>query len=277
MDDGDFLDIDWLKNNADYLVIVTHGLEGNSSSSYVLDVAKALTTNGYDVLAWNQRGCSGDINRLPRFYHSGAYGDLEMLCERYAVRYKGIFVLGYSLGANVTLRYLQQGRLPANLFAGMAVSAPCELSSSADKIATREDVIYNKMFLQSLRKKAHQKAAIFPELFNLKAIDEAKTLREYDELVTAPIHGFGTAANYYATCSTVGHMAKLQRPTFMLSAHNDPFISDECYPPAGGLLRTLYTDEGGHVGFPQRHGQGSYATEKALAFFRTFVETPRQR
>ena len=189
--DGDFLDLDWHAFGFPKLIIVCHGLEGNTSRPYILGMAKHFSLNGWDTLAWNFRGCSEEINRKPRFYHSGETEDLQSVIhhsiEKY--QYSEIAIIGFSLGGNLVLKYLgEQGSfVPDRVRKAITFSVPLDLHTSCEQISSGIGLIYSMRFLKRLKTKVRRKADVFPEEFDLKALSGTKTLIQFDDLVTAPV------------------------------------------------------------------------------------------
>ncbi|WP_224995804.1 YheT family hydrolase [Cesiribacter sp. SM1] len=277
--DGDFLDLDWisLQQNAapasDTLIIISHGLEGDSQRSYVKGLAKAFLLRGCHALAWNYRGCSGESNKLPHFYHSGATQDLAQVVEHVLQHktYKQLILAGFSLGGNLTLKYLgeQANRLPEQIQKSVVFSVPLDLAASSRKIGMRENRIYELRFLKNLRRKIRSKALLQPGTLDIKPLEEIRTLWEFDDRYTAPLHGFKSAEDYYTRCSSIRFVEHISIPTLVLNAKNDPFLSAECYP-AEKLKGHPYVkfeapEQGGHVGFPQA-GEFNYSELRALKF-----------
>ena len=280
--DGDFLDLDWHRiRNADTLLIVSHGLEGDSHRSYVKGMVRAFALRGCHALAWNYRGCSGEPNLQERFYHSGATEDLEAVVQhvRQLGRYKKIILSGFSLGGNLTLKYLGErgSNLPSEIWKAAVFSVPLDLSGSSSKISQRSNWVYNKRFLNHLEKKIKAKAAKMPDSMDISALRGIKTLRQFDDAYTAPLHGFENAEAYYAHCSALHYLDNIQVPTLILNAKNDPFLSDSCYPEAQLKNHPFITfeapAEGGHVGFAPAPGEELYYSEKRASDFATFEWT----
>ncbi len=255
--DGDFLDLDWSRQGFANLAIISHGLEGDSQRPYVKGMVKALNAHKWDVLAWNFRGCSGEMNRNLRFYHSGATDDLEHVI-RYALAcdcYETVALIGFSLGGNLTLKYLgeQSTNLPAAIRRSVVFSVPLCLSTSSDALSQRGNYIYERRFLNNLRKKIAAKSALMPDKLSLDLYKQVKRIKDFDDVYTAPLHGFKDAASYYQQCSSKEFLAHITIPTLIVNAKNDPFLSPECYPAAQvEELPHVFLeipDEGGHCGF----------------------------
>ncbi len=271
--DTDFLDIDWLKGNSKKLVIISHGLEGNSRRAYVSGMANAFSKNGFDVLAWNFRGCSDEINRQLRFYHSGATDDLEQVINHAIAlnHYDEINLVGFSLGGNLTLKYLgEQAKLPSSLNRAVVFSVPLHLHASCIQISKPSNWIYSQRFLRSLKKKITGKAKLYPEL-DIEKLKTINTILEFDDQYTAPLHGFKDAIDYYTQCSSIHFLSAIKTPTLIVSAWNDPFLSNECFPieKLRGHPSVIFeaTKHGGHCGFASFNENGVYWSEqRALNF-----------
>lgn len=274
--DGDFLDLDWHRpGHSQTLVIVSHGLEGDSRRSYVKGMIKAFAKEGCHGMGWNFRGCSGEPNLLERFYHSGATEDLEAVIQHVSAQnvYSKIILTGFSLGGNLTLKYLgEKGeKTPPEIWKAAVFSVPLDLSGSSKKISERGNGIYNRRFLKRLEQKIRTKAAKMPGKFDISLLKGIKTLREFDDAYTAPLHGFENAEAYYAHCSALKYLAGITIPTLIVNAKNDPFLSAECYPVAKmknhPFVKLETPEEGGHVGFATAgRGELYYSEARALEF-----------
>ena len=266
--DDDFLDIDWYRQNAKRCVILSHGLEGNSTRGYVTGMAKAFQSAKFDVVAWNYRGCSGEINNQKRFYHSGATDDLSTVVNHVAQHYEEIFMIGFSLGGNLTLKYLGEPTVNQKVKKAVAISAPIDLYSSCLEIIKPHNWIYHQRFLKSLSKKVRDKAKVRKDL-DVSMLSKVKNLKEFDDYFTGPIHGYRDAIEYYSDCSALHYLKNIEVPTLLLSAINDPFLGQSCYPMAANptYLKTEYPGQGGHVGFTLFNGKDLYWSEmRALSF-----------
>jgi predicted alpha/beta-fold hydrolase len=265
--DGDFLDLDWLSKGSTDLVIVSHGLEGNSRRPYMAGMARHFFTNGFDVLTWNFRGCSGESNRKPIFYHSGATYDLDFVVQHAGIKYSNIYLVGFSLGGNLTLKYLgEQRQRSPKIKKAVAISVPLHLESSCVKISTGENIVYANRFLKTLKEKVVQKAKIFPNEIPTGILRKIKTLQDFDDHYTGPLHGFKDAHDYYEQNSSLYFLEKIEIPALILNAQNDPFLSKRCFPISlGRQLDQVWMDfprYGGHVGFSPRKKEDIYWSEK---------------
>lgn len=272
--DDDFLDLDWLKQGSQQLVVISHGLEGNTERAYVKGMAKVFADAGYDVLAWNFRGCSGEMNRQLRFYHSGATDDLQhVLAHAQDQGYQKAILIGFSLGGNLTLKFLGEKQPPSFVHKAIVFSVPLHLHSSCSKISMPSNTVYAQRFLRSLKDKIRRKAATDSRL-EVAGLDKIATLIAFDDRYTAPLHGFEHAADYYKKCSSLYFLEGINVPTLIVNAANDPFLSPACYP-AEALKHHRYItfeqpNRGGHVGFAQFNKNGLYwSEERALRFAHT--------
>lgn len=272
--DDDFLDIDRSGENGSRAIIISHGLEGNSSRAYVHGMARAFLDASYDVFAWNFRGCSGEMNRRPRFYHSGDTADLETVVN-YAISegYTDLSLIGFSMGGNMSLKYAgEQGdALPDEIRRICCFSVPCDLTSSALKLATAGGGIYMKRFMRMLKLKIKQKAALMSDDIPLDGLDSMKTFAEFDNAYTAPLHGFKDAYDYWNRASCQHVLTGIRRPALLVNALNDPFLTEACYPREAASQNPSFTLEtphhGGHAGFPLFNGNGLYWHEMRAVRF----------
>ncbi len=270
--DHDFLDLDWIKHGSKKLAIISHGLEGNTTRAYMKGMARALSREGFDVLAWNFRGCSAEMNRQLRFYHSGATDDLDAVVKHgLQCGYSEIFLTGFSLGGNLTLKYLGENRAIPELKKAVVFSTPLDLYTSCVKISKPGNMVYARRFLTSLKQKIRCKSSFMSGL-ELKGLDEIKTILEFDDRYTAPLHGFQGAMDYYKKCSSIHFLDSITTPTLIVNAQNDPFLSELCYPveqcKSHRFTKFENPRHGGHVGFAQFNKNGLYwSEERALSFF----------
>jgi predicted alpha/beta-fold hydrolase len=270
--DGDFLDIDWYKKGRSKLVIVNHGLEGNSSRAYILGMSKIFLKNEYDVLTWNFRGCGDELNYKPIFYHSGATYDLNTVIDHAQINYDEIYLVGFSLGGNLILKYLgEKEKTSKKVKKGVAISVPLHLSSSSKKISSLENTMYSKRFLKTLKEKVILKSKAHPNEIPVQMLKNIKTLADFDDYLTGPLHGFADAEEYYEINSSLYFLEKIKVPTLVLNALNDPFLSNLCYPKdLAKKLENVYFEfpkKGGHVGFTSANFENPYYSElRAVEF-----------
>lgn len=253
--DGDFLDLRWLRKNRGRLGILSHGLEGCADDPSIRGMAAALNEAGWDALAWNFRGCSDEPNRLPHFYHSGATGDLGAVIHHAAATYYSrIALIGFSLGGNLTLKYLGESKPHPAVIAAAAVSAPVDLAASARALDERmSNRIYLRRFLKRLIAKVEAKALRFPDQLDVRDSRAIRSFQHFDDRYTAPLHGFQDAADYWKQSSARQFLPSITIPTLLLNARNDPFLTPECFPfseaEGNPCLFLEAPESGGHLGF----------------------------
>jgi len=278
--DGDFLFIDWayasgsVADPSRKLVILSHGLEGDSSRSYMRAMAIAMMRRGWDVAARNFRGCGGLLNRLPAMYHSGETLDLDTVIRHAAEQgYRDIALVGFSMGANQILLYLgkEPEAVPGVVTRAAAISVPCDLTGSSAELARPRNRIYMEYFLRTLRRKMREKHVVYPDLFSLEGIDRMRTFKEFDDRFTAPLSGFASAEDYWKKASSLPYLSRIQLPSLIINAANDPFLGEKSYPvevaAASSCLLLMIPKNGGHVGFPTYVGKTVGWLENTVANF----------
>ncbi|MDB4948509.1 MAG: hypothetical protein JWM27_1158 [Gemmatimonadetes bacterium] len=263
--DGDFLDLDFASVDGSPLaadaplVVVVHGLEGSSSSAYVLETCRALAQAGMRATAMNFRTCGGELNRLPRFYHAGETGDLGFVLRTLAERQPDVALgaVGFSLGGNVLLKYLgEQGAEggDAVVRAAAAVSVPFDLTAGGEKLeASVMGRVYVYALLRTLRSKFRAKAGMIGGVCDAPRVLAARTFREFDDAGTAPLHGFRDVEHYYTSSSSAAFLPGLRTPTLLVHSRDDPFLPEAAIPTAAvdanPCLTGVFPEHGGHVGF----------------------------
>lgn len=259
--DGDFVDLDWVEGGSAMdalpLVVVLHGLEGSARAQYVLGVLSCAVGRGWAGVAMNFRSCSGELNRQRRFYHSGETGDLDFVVTTLAARQPGrpTALVGFSLGGNVLLKWMGErgGGVVDQVRAAVAVSVPYDLGEAAHRVDHGVGRVYGQVFLRTLKAKALAKTARFPGMVDPRVVKRISSFAQFDELVTAPIHGFTGARDYWSRSSAIPGLSAIRRPALLLSACDDPFLSSASLPrEAVGrspYLEADFVERGGHVGF----------------------------
>ena len=267
--DGDFLDIDWSyagDKPGPRVVILSTGLEGSSDRTYVRGMTHALNGRGYDVAAWNYRGCSGEPNRVLRLYHSGSTDDLRTVIGHVHTLYDHIALIGFSLGGNLTLRHLGEVGEEAVIETAIAFSVPVDLKGSAEKLALKENRMYMRRFIKSLSLKMREKAERFPEHISVEGLEDIQSFREFDNRYTAPLHGFRDAEDYWEKCGSLRSLEHIRVPTLLVNAVDDPFLTPSCFPrKTGPYVRMEAPRYGGHIGFYRRSGL-CWSEERALKY-----------
>lgn len=269
--DNDFLDVDILEKDSKKLVILCHGLEGSSASKYIGALATLLSRNGYAVAAMNYRFCSGEINRQLITYHSGRTEDLHTVISSLHDPYESLYLVGFSLGGNLVLKYNGEGLFPlqTKIRANVAVSVPVDLQASSRVLQQRQNRLYTWRFLRSLSKKIQRKHKQYPEQVDIKLLKKVKRLIDFDEYYTSKLNGFKNAKEYYTQASSKQFIPFIQKPSLLINALDDPFLSPSCFPykeaennPNFYLLCPHY---GGHVGFVSK--ESFYWSEKQILNF----------
>ena len=273
--DDDFLDLDWSRVGSRKLVILSHGLEGNTHRPYMVGMVMMMNRIGWDALAWNYRSCSGEINRQLRMYHNGCIDDLDWVVQ-HALKsgaYDTVALIGFSLGGNLTLMYLgsKGSKLDTRIQRSATFSVPCDLKAGAMELAKPKNCLYMQQFLVTLHEKIKKKMELLPGRINDDNYDRIKNFKDFDDRYTAPIHGFKDAEDYWAKCSSGQFIPHIKVPTLLVNAQNDPFLAGGCYPvPQAEQSKFVHLEmprSGGHVGFVQFNGDGSYWSEnRAVAF-----------
>lgn len=281
--DGDFVDVDLLSGAPGTpILIVLHGLEGSSRSRYVLSLLAAAEREGWRGIGVNFRSCSGEPNRLIRSYHGGETSDLTWIVQKVISENPGspIFLAGASLGANVVLKYLgEQGEgLPSSVRAAAAISTPFDLALSARALEQGFGRIYMRGLVRGLKAKAKAKLLLFPGFVDERKLNAAKTLAQFDDLVTAPVHGFKDADDYWSHSSSIRFLPGIRRPALLISSKDDPFFPGKFLPvaeaAANPFLTAEFTERGGHVGFLTGSWPGraqSWTEERTIQFLKKHV------
>lgn len=283
--DGDELELHHLDAPAGAPhVLLLHGLEGSRTSHYVGGLLAQAAARNWSATLLLFRGCGDSPNNARRFYHSGETSDLELVAKTLIERVPNVprFIAGVSLGGNVLLKWLGERSASTEPIRGAAaVSVPFDLEAGARKISEGMSRIYDWSFLKSLRRKARMKLARIPGLFDDEKLGRARNVFEFDDTVTAPVHGFANAVDYYTRSSSIGFLEKIRTPTLLLSAVNDPFLPSAVLArvrrvaAANPRLSLEFVEQGGHVGFVE----GSvpwrteyYAERRVFSFFDSLME-----
>lgn len=263
--DDDFIDVDFIDGmpGKPFLVLF-HGLEGSSQSHYARALMSHIRTLGWSGAIPHFRSCSGELNLAPRFYHSGDVDELDWILKRLRVVADNLqsshyYTVGASLGGNALLRWLGEAQHQADFIdAACAISAPVCLRSGGTAIARGFNRLYTHVFLRTLKPKSLKKLEQYPGLFDGEALRRARNLYEFDNVVTAPLHGFRDTDDYWHRCSAKHVLEDITVPTLLLNARNDPFLPACDLPPTAGAAVTLqYPEHGGHLGFASGGPPGS--------------------
>ncbi len=265
--DDDFIDLDFVDGTPGRpFVVLFHGLEGSSDSHYARSLMALVTRRGWGGAVVHFRGCSGQANLQPRFYHSGDAAEIDWILRRLrastpARAARRFHAVGVSLGGNALLRWLGESGQDAEIVdAACAISAPLDLAAGGAALSRGANLLYTRMFLQTLKVKCLAKLAQFPDLFDRDAMLRARNLHEFDDIVTAPLHGYRDADDYWNRASARHVIGDITVPTLVLNARNDPFLPAHHLPTSAASCVVLdYPAEGGHVGFTAGPFPGSLA------------------
>lgn len=270
--DGDFINLDFKIINSRRAVILCHGLEGDSRRVYNNSCADFFLKKDYSVFAWNNRSCGGEMNLLPQLYHHASVDDLEFVVNYVLEQgFEEVYLIGFSLGAAQILNLFSRKKLDEKVIAGVSVSAPIQLKSSAEKLKKGFNRVYLNRFIRKIKVKIEAKAQMFPEIVNTDFVPTIKTFDEIDEHFTAPLHGFKSGKEYYQKASPAYSLENVSKPVLIINAWDDPFLGEGCYPielakkhPFIYLETPKY---GGHCAFPMRNSVYSWTDFRAYEFF----------
>ncbi len=282
--DGDFVDVDWAQRDVAAaptldldapLVALFHGLEGSSRSHYAVSLMHAALRIGWRGVVVHFRGCSGEPNRYARAYHSGDSEEIDWMVRQLARLVPALYVAGVSLGANALLRWLGErgGDAARVVTRAAAVSPPLDLMAAGNALDHGFNLVYTGHFLRTMRRKALAKLAYHPGAYDRNAVARARTLRAFDNVVTAPLHGYRDTDDYWTRASSKPILRAIAAPTLVLNARNDPFLPATALPSRSEVSSAVTLEqpaEGGHVGFVTGPFPGSLAwlPERLLAYFR---------
>lgn len=283
LDDGDFLDLDCMGEATQPLVLLLHGLAGDSHSGYILGLQNSLYLHGFASVVMNFRGCSGEFNRLARAYHAGETADLNAVFSHLQRQYPGrsLSVVGFSLGGNMVLKWLgERGGIPG-LSAAVAVSVPFRLDRCASRLDQGLSRLYSAYLLRDLKKFMQAKYHSLrlhghdQEAEKIQALGDLRSIRsfwEYDDRVVAPLHGFHDVHDYYAQSSCISFLSSIANACLVIQASDDPFMTADVIPESqhiSSLVQLELLKAGGHVGFIAGHRPfcAEYWLEKRIVAF----------
>lgn len=255
--DADFIDLDFSLVGSKSLVLLIHGLEGSSQSNYMITTSNYLNKKGFDTVCMNLRGCSGEDNLLLGTYHSGKTDDVDFIIKYLNKNYSydEIILVGFSLGGNLTLKYLGEfSDIPSEVKGGVAVSVPVDLTSSQAELNKLKNKIYLNEFLKTMKLKLLKKAEKFPDFkLNKELLFKASKFRHLEKQYTVPVFGFESPEDYWQKASSKPFIPEIKAPTLLINALNDSFLSKECFPTKEAKnMKNFYLltpNYGGHVGF----------------------------
>lgn len=275
LDDGDFLDLDWLKAGSKRLMIISHGMDGSTDRHYMKRAAKFFHGRDWDILAWNNRGCSGELNRLARSYHHGETRDLSEVVERGLKEdYEGIVLLGISMGGCQTVKYFGDHQTDHRVLGGFTVSVSCNLEDTSIEAERRLGGFYGKRFLEKIKDTYKRKSIIHAELQQID-IGRINSFDELHEMITTKLFGFDSKEDFYTKSSCINYINQIKKPVFILNAKNDPLLGAKCFPideiRKHKHLYAEYPKYGGHVGFTIPGNKNSYIELRAEKFINEVI------
>lgn len=258
--DHDFLDLDWSRVGSDTLLIATHGLAGSSDAGYIKGLVKIANDHGWDALAWNYRGCSGEPNRNLYSFHGGKSDDLQWVirhaCEQQ--RYKHIYLAGISMGGNITMKLLGEWgeMIPFPVRKAVAISVPMDMYATSFHLIRGWNKIYSNRYLRQYKEMLRLKQQKFPDAWDYDHVFASPNLHLFVERFTAPSFGFRDAEMYLTTQSSLHFIDQIRIPTLLMNADNDPFLTERSYPKESArnseFVHFLKTSGGGHMGFDEK-------------------------
>ena len=279
--DGDFIELDWIATQPGRpLLVLFHGLEGSAQSHYALAIMNALEAHQWNGVVVHFRGCSGEPNRLARAYHSGDAAEINWVLRRLREQHDSkFFAAGVSLGGNALLKWLgEQGEAAHEVvMAAAAASAPIDLAAGGHALGRGFNLVYTKMFLATLKRKSLHKLRHFPGAFDEGALRRSRNLYEFDNAVTAPLHGFRDTDDYWSRAASKPGLVNVRVPALVLNAKNDPFVPATSLPTQAQVAACVTLEQpaqGGHVGFVSGRFPGNIAwlPKRFIAFFEEHLQ-----
>ena len=256
--DNDFIDLDFSLVGSDTLILLIHGLEGSSDSNYITAAVKELNNEGLDAVCFNLRGCSGEDNLLLSTYHSGKTEDVDFVVNHLLDHYdfNNLIIVGYSLGGNLTLKYLGEyaNNLSTKIKGGIATSVPVDIASAENEMDKLKNKLYMEIFFKTMKNKVLEKSHKFPSYkLDKDKLFKATKFKHLEHLYTVPVFGFDSPEDYWKKASSKQYLLKINKPTLLINAEDDSFLSKECFPieeaKKSNDFYFLKTNYGGHVGF----------------------------
>lgn len=273
--DADFIDLDFSIVGSSSLVLLIHGLEGSANSNYMITTSNYLNKDGFDTVSMNLRSCSGEDNLLLKTYHSGKTDDVHFIIKHLIANYnyQNIIIVGFSLGGNLTLKYLgEYNDIPTQVKGGIAISVPIDLTSSQAELIKLKNKIYLNEFIKSIKLKMLEKADKFPDFnLNKELLFKATKFRHLEKQYTVPVFGFKNSEDYWQKASSKPYIPKIKIPTLLINSLDDSFLSKECYPfdeaENSSKFHLLTPNYGGHVGFISSFSDQEKWIEKNITHF----------
>ena len=277
--DNDFIDLDFSKKGSNTIALLIHGLEGSSQSKYMASFSNYFNENNIDTVCMNLRGCSGEDNLLLQTYHSGKTDDVEFIVNQLIknYNYENLLIIGFSLGGNLTLKYLGENakKLPKQIKGAVVISAPIDIGSSERELAKLKNKLYKELFFKTMKNKVLEKSKKFPNFtINKDKLFKARRFSELEKIYTVPAFGFKTPQEYWKKASSKPHLQHINVPTLLINAKDDMFLAKECFPKAiANSSKYFYLEipnYGGHVGFISsfKPEENKWLERRAIRFFK---------
>jgi len=283
--DHDFIDLDFSLVGSETLVLLIHGLEGSSESHYMISTTNHLKNKGLDTVCFNLRSCSGEDNLLLSTYHSGKTEDIDFvvnyLLDHYD--YKNIVIIGFSLGGNLTLKYLgeKSDQISPIIKGGIAVSVPIDIASAEKEMDKLKNKLYLEVFFKTMKTKVLEKAFKFPEFqLDKEQLFKATKFKHLEHLYTVPVFGFESPEDYWEKASSKPFIPEIKIPTLLINAKDDTFLSKECYPIEEAQNSAFFFLEipnyGGHVGFMSsfKPKENTWLEKRIARFIKENIQIP---
>jgi len=273
LDDGDFLDLDWLKCGSEKVMILNHGMEGDSKRHYIKRFSKFFHKKGWDILAWNYRSCSGELNRLAKFYSYGGMSDLATVTKHVLdLNYSQVVLVGFSMGGGLVTKYLGTQPIEKRITHGIVFSVSSDVKDSVNAVEKKKHIIYSRLYVNKLKNKLKEKARVFEELRNIP-FKRIKTFKDIHQHYTVPHHNYTNIDQFYEEASSGPHIKNIGVPTLMINALNDPILGKKCYPYEAARANPHFFLEtpkyGGHLGFSLIGKDFSYMEIRANEFLQS--------
>lgn len=281
--DNDFIDLDFSKKGSKTLALLIHGLEGSSQSKYMTSFSNYFNNHKIDTVCMNLRGCSGEDNLLLQTYHSGKTDDVAFVINHLIGKYnyEKIIIVGFSLGGNLTLKYLGENakQLPKQIKGAMAVSVPIDIGASERELAKLKNKLYTELFFKTMKSKVLEKSIKFPDFkIDKNKLFKASKFSDLEEIYTVPVFGFKSPKDYWEKASAKPYLSKINIPTLLVNAKDDMFLAEECYPAdIANKSNYFYLETptyGGHVGFMNsfKPNENKWLEKRAIRFFKENVQ-----
>ncbi|MGL4861551.1 YheT family hydrolase [Cetobacterium sp.] len=279
--DQDFFYIDWIKNKSKNLIILCHGLEGSSESSYIKGLSKFLSDKNFDILIINHRGCGGEINLNAHFYHYGFTKDLELIINKFHTNYTNVALIGFSMGGNILLKYLGKNIfISKKIKCSIAIAPVLDINTNIKIIDSFKNYIYRQRFLSSLKnkviKKYNQNSYLFNRNFDIITFKKVTTFFQYDKLFTVPYNNYTSIQSFYEENSSIFYLDQITIPTYILASKDDPLVSIptnlEQICLENKNLSLELANIGGHVGFLKQNNTLYWYEEKIFSYLKTQIK-----